>query len=127
MIIKIIVISLISVFISSMLKKYNQEFSTLVSVTGGVIIFLLCVDEIAKIISYFTEIYNLVQIDNEYFSLILKIIGIGYITEFTADIAEDFDNKIVASRVIIGGKIVICGMSLPVIKALINLLLSFLY
>lgn len=126
MIIKIAVIALISIFISSLLKKYNSEFSELVSIAGGVIIFLLCVDEVSKIIKYFTEMYNLINFDKEYFALIFKIIGVGYITEFTADIAEDFGNKMVASKVILGGKIVICGMSIPVIKSLLSLLLSFL-
>ena len=57
-----------------------------------------------------------------FFKLIFKIIGIGYITEFTADIAEDFGNNIISSKVIIGGKIVICGMALPVIKDLLAIL-----
>ena len=74
MIIKIIVIAFISIFISSSIKKYSPEFSNLINVTGGVIIFLICIDEIAKIITYFSEIYNLIEIDNEFFTLIFKII-----------------------------------------------------
>ncbi|MBQ8425197.1 MAG: stage III sporulation protein AD, partial [Clostridia bacterium] len=70
--------------------------------------------------------YNLINFDYEYFSLILKIIGVGYITEFTADIADDFGNKTISSKVILGGKIVICAMSIPVIKSLLSLLLSLL-
>ena len=126
MIIKVIIIAFVSIFLSSSLKKFNPEFSNLINVTGGVIIFLICIDEIAKIIDYFNEIYNLINIDNVFFKLIFKIIGVGYITEFTADIAEDFGNKTISSRVILGGKIVICGMALPVIKSLLTLLLSFL-
>ena len=54
------------------------------------------------------------------------MLGIGYVTEFTADIAEDFGNNIVASKVILGGKIVICGMTLNIIKKMLSLLLSVL-
>ena len=87
MIVKITAIALITIFISSSLKSYNKDFSAFVSIAGGVIIFLFCVDEITNIISYFVEMYELVNFDYEYFSLIFKIIGVGYITEFTADIA----------------------------------------
>jgi stage III sporulation protein AD len=59
-------------------------------------------------------------------TIVLKILGIGYLTEFTADIAEDFNNKIVASKVILGGKVAICVMSLPILKELLALLLSLL-
>ena len=127
MIVKITAIALITIFISSSLKSYNKDFSSFVSIAGGVIIFLFCVDEITNIISYFVEMYELVNFDYEYFSLIFKIIGVGYITEFTADIAEDFGNKTVSSRVVLGGKIIICGMSIPVIKSLLALLSSFLF
>lgn len=126
MIVKIAIIALISIFVSQTLKKYNGDFGELASIAGGVIIFLLCIDELSKIITYFTELYNLINFDKEYFTLIFKIIGVGYITEFTADIAEDFGNKAIASKVILGGKIVICGMSIPVIKSLLSLLISFL-
>ena len=126
MIVKIAIIALISIFISSSLKSYNKDFSSFVSIAGGVIIFLLCLDELSNILNYFSEIYEIVNFDYEYLSLIIKIIGVGYIAEFTADIAEDFGNKAISSKVILGGKIVICGMAIPVIKSLLSLLLSLL-
>ena len=126
MILKIAIIALISIFLSSTIKKYNNEFSNFISIAGGIIIFLLCIDELINLIDYFQELYNFIKIDYNYFSLILKIIGVGYITEFTANIAEDFGDKSSASKVVLGGKIVICGMAIPVIKSLLSLLFSFL-
>lgn len=126
MIVKIAIIALISIFISSAVKKYNAEIANFISISGGIIIFLLCIDEFSNIIAYFEELYNLTKIDYEYFSLVFKIIGIGYITEFTANIAEDFGNKTIASKVILGGKVIICGMSIPIVKSLLTLLFSFL-
>jgi len=124
MIVKIAIIALISIFISSSLKNYSKDFSIFVNITGGILIFLLCIDELTNIILYFSEMYNLINIDSRYLTFVLKIIGVGYITEFTADIAEDFGNKSISSKVILGGKIIICGMSIPIIKDLLSLLLS---
>lgn len=126
MIAKIVFISIICVFISSLLKKYNVEMSNIVSVCGGVIIFLLCVDELTQIVKYFSEIYNLTNLNYDFLKIILKIVGVGYITEFASDIAEDFGNHTISSKVLLGGKIVICGISLPIIKSLLSVLLSFL-
>lgn len=126
MIIKISIIAIICIFVSSMLKKYNQEFSAIVSACGGVIIFLICVDQLEGILEYFTEIYNVTNFDFSFLSVILKIVGVGYITEFTADIAEDFGDKAISSKVLLGGKIVICGIALPIIKELLSVLLSLL-
>lgn len=126
MILKIVIIAIICIFISSTLKKYNQEFSSIVSVCGGVIIFLLCIDEVQEILNYFISFYDLTNLNFDFMSSLMKVIGVGYITEFTADIAEDFGNKVISSKVLLGGKIVICGMTLPIIKKLLSVLLSLL-
>lgn len=126
MIYKIIFIAIICIFVSSSIKKQNPEISNLVSVCGAVLIFLICVDELHFLIDYFKEIYGFADVDFQYFTLILKVIGIGYIVEFTADIAEDFGNNIIASKIILGGKVVVCGMMLPIIKKLLSLFLSVL-
>ena len=124
MILKIIIIAIICIFTTALLKQYNAEFSTMVSVCGGVLIFLLLTDEIENIIENFVSLYELTDLKFDFLSVILKIVGIGYVVEFVADIAEDFGNKMMASKVVLGGKIVICGMTLPIIKNMLSILLS---
>lgn len=126
MILKILIIAIICIFISSCLKQYSQEFSTLINVCGGVLIFLLCVDELKNIISYFSSLYSIANLNFEFMTVLLKIIGVGYVTEFVADIAEDFGNRTIASKVVLGGKVVVCGMALPIIKEMFSMLLSLL-
>ena len=126
MILKIIIIAIICIFISSCLKQYNAEFGNIVSVCGGVIIFVLICDELSNIVNFLINLNEYATVDNTIIKLLLKIVGIGYISEFTADIAEDFGNKVIASKVILGGKVVICGMTIPVIKELLSMLFSFL-
>ena len=124
--VKIVIIAIICIFISSCIKTHNAEISNIVSICGGVIIFLLCVDKLKEILVYFTQLNSLTNINFDFIPLVMKIIGVGYLTEFTADIAEDFNNKTIASKVIFGGKVTICIMSLPVLKELLMLLLSLL-
>lgn len=124
MILKIIIIAIICIFTTVLLKQYNAEFSTMVSVCGGVLIFLLLTDEIKNIIENFVSLYELTDLKFDFLSVILKIVGIGYVVEFVADIAEDFGNKMMASKVVLGGKVVICGMTLPIIKNMLSILLS---
>ncbi len=126
MIIKIVLIAIVCVFLASCLKSYSNEFANFVSVAGGVLIFLLCIDELKIIISYMRDLYEYTNLSFDFFEVVLKIIGIGYITEFTAEIAEDFGNKNISSKVLLGGKIVICGMAIPIIKKLLTVLLSLL-
>ena len=124
MIFKVVIIAIICIFLTSLLKSYNAEFSTIVSICGGVLIFLLLVDELKSIMKYFVSLYEMTDLNFDFLSVILKIIGVGYVVEFTADIAEDFGNKMIASKVLLGGKVVVCGMTLPIIKNMLSILLS---
>lgn len=126
MILKIVIIAIICIFISSSLKTVNSEFSNIVSVCGGVLIFVLVCEELSYITDFLFFIYDDLYLDFEIIKLLMKIIGVGYITEFTADIAEDFGNKAIASKVLLGGKVVVCGMTIPVIKELLAILFSLL-
>ena len=126
MILKIVVIAIICIFLSSIIKSRNQEFASVVNICGGVIIFLLCVDLLKEIINYFLSLYEISDLNFDFISTLLKVIVVGYITEFTAEIAEDFGNKIIASKVLLGGKIVICGITIPIIKNLLSVLFLFL-
>lgn len=126
MIVKVIFIAIICIFLSSCLKQYNNEFANIVSCCGGILIFALVCDELANIVNFVLTLNNFVYFEADFLKLLIKIIGIGYICEFTADIAEDFGNKTISSKVLLGGKVIICGMTIPVIKELLSMLLSFL-
>jgi len=126
MILKIIIIAIICIFITSILKQFNIEFANIVSVCGGVLIFLLVCDEIKNIVDFLLLTNEYIGVNIEVVKVLIKVLGIGYIAEFTADIAEDFGNKIIASKVLLGGKVIICGITIPVIKELLSMLFAFL-
>ena len=122
--IKIVAISIITVFLSSIVKQKNSEFATIINVCGGVLIFMSVYEMFEEIMNFFIASSDELLIDSSIIKLAIKIIGVGYITEFTADIAEDFGNKNVSSKVVFGGKVIVCGMTLPIIKKLFSLLFS---
>ena len=122
---KIISIALITVFLSAIIKNKSSEISLIVSICGGVLIFMLCFEMLENVVDFFMETSEKLVIDFDIIKLIIKVIGVGYITEFTADIVGDFGNKNIASKVILGGKLVVCGITLPIIRKLFLLLFSF--
>ena len=51
---------------------------------------------------------------------LLKIIGIGYLTEYSASVATDAGCASVAQKLQLGGKIVIFLMSISIVTALVD-------
>ena len=127
MLLKILIVSIITVIASVLIKNIKSEFSLLVNVCGGLIIFYLILQGATELfdgISYIGENSN---ISPSVITSLIKVVGIGYITELCADIAEDSGNKFVATKVILGGKIALCIMSYPIIKYLFQTIISLIY
>ena len=123
---KIISISIITIFLSSILKQKSNEFSAVVSVCGSILIFIFCFNYLKEILFYYINLGSDVGIGSDIIKIATKILGIGYLTEFTSSLATDLGNSIIASKVVFGGKILICFITIPVVKKLVSLLFSFL-
>ena len=97
----------------------------MISCAGGVLILIQTFDYISEIINFYSSLANNVSIDNELIKISLKVIGIGILTEFVSDLASDFGNNVIASKVVFGGRVVICLIMLPIVRDLVSLLFSF--
>ncbi len=124
MLIKIIGVCLCGVVINIVLKQYKPEFAMLANVCCGLIVFALIVDGVKDIIENIIEVSGKSELKIDVISPILKVIGIGYITEWTSDLAEESGNKSISGKIIMGGKIAICIIAMPIIKDLFLTILS---
>ena len=122
---KMIIIALITMLLSIVFKKQSGEFSMMINIAGGLIILFLTFDYISELFSYYINLSSNIGIDNSIIKTAVKVISIGYLSEFVSDLAVDFGNNVIASKIIFGGKVVICLIILPVVKELVSLLFSF--
>ena len=125
-IIKIIGVGLIALIIIIIVKQYRPEFTMYVSVAAGIIILLLVMDKLSAIINLLTNLANRTSINNEFIFLLIKITGIAILTEFASSVCEDSGETAIASKVDMGGKIIIIAMSIPIIASLLETILKVL-
>lgn len=121
-IIQIVVIGLISVFLIIILKQYRPEFAIYVSIIAGTIILLMILDKITYVIKIIQELANKSGINSEYIQILLKITGIAYLTEFGINMCLDSNEKAIASKIELGGKIIMIYLSIPIILELLNVI-----
>ncbi len=126
MLFKVLGIGLVTIITYLTIKQYKPELALLVSIAGGLVISLLLVSEVEVIIDDFVNFGEFSGLGSNITTPILKVLGVGYITEFCSEIAEDSGNKLVASKIILGGKISILIIALPIVKMLISTIVSLL-
>ena len=118
-------IALIVVIFSFIFKEYKKEYSVFLLVAGGIIITLWGLAQIRPVIEYMHELTNAGNI-SEYFSVILKVLGISFIVQIGADISRDFGESGIASKIEFAGKAVILAVVLPVLRSVISMSLGLL-
>lgn len=126
-ILKVLILGIILSVITVLLKQIKPEYSLICIIVGSIILIAYILSGISTIFDYFSVIVEKTGIDNVMFTTLLKIIGVGYLIEFTAGICVDSGNNSIADKVVLAGKILIFILSMPIITNLFNLILELIW
>lgn len=124
--IKVLILGIILSVITVLLKQIKPEYSLICIIVGSIILIAYILSGVTTIFEYFSQIVDKTGIDEDLFSTLLKIIGVGYLIEFSAGICVDSGNSSIADKIVLSGKILIFTLSMPIITNLFNLVLELL-
>ena len=125
-VIKIIGIGLIALILIIILKQYKPEFVIYVSLITGALILTLTFSKISGIIELINSLSSKVSINQEFIKLLIKITGIAILTEFAVSICKDTGETAIASKIDMGGKVIMVSMSVPIIAGLLETIIKIL-
>lgn len=92
----------------------------------GCVIFLFLIDQVYEIVRMIERIALNANVNLIYVETILKIIGIAYIAEFGAQMTKDAGQGAIASKIELGGKILILTMAIPILTVIIETVLGMI-
>lgn len=121
---KIIGIALVSSFLSIIVKKNHNEYSVAISVAAAILVLFLIADIVQAAMSNIKSIADQCNINMEYISVIIKIILIAYLSEYTKAVLCDAGESAIAKKVELTGKIIIFVLSYPILEALFKIILN---
>ena len=125
-IIKVIILGFCIAFINPLMRKNSPEFVLLISAGGTIVFFSLIYEYFKDAVIKLREITEYAGISGEYGGLILKIIAVAYICEYSASAIEDCGEKAAANKIELAGKIVIFIMTFPLLSSLFEAVSAFI-
>ena len=125
-IVKIIGVGLIATIILAIIRTYKPELTIYVSIIAGAIIFSMVMDKLSAIIDLLTNLSKKSGINAQYVAILLKISGIAILSEFAVSVCKDSGENSIASKVDLGGKIMIISVSIPIISSLLETIIKIL-
>lgn len=123
---RIIGVGLATAITALIVKQVKPEIAVVVGLCGGIIMVLMIVDSATNIISVFNSLVSKSGVSSGIFSAVLKIIGLGYITEFSASLCNDAGATSIGNKILLGGKILILISALPIVTNLIDIIAELL-
>ena len=102
------------------LKHTRSEYAPMAVIAAGVVILMITLSALTDVIVAFEEIVDKTNLSRELFSSLLKIIGIGYLTEYSVSICNDLECVSIGKKIALAGKITIFLTALPIIMSLVG-------
>ncbi|NLC43965.1 MAG: stage III sporulation protein AD [Clostridiales bacterium] len=125
-IMQITVIGMVAALLVLIVKQYRPDMAMLITMGSGILLILLLLGNINSIISTVEAMSQMANLDSIYLVTVLKVIGIAYIAEFGSQVCKDTGEGTIASKIELGGKILIMVLALPILTALIEAILKIL-
>jgi len=123
---QIVVLGIVVLIILTVVRETNPEIAVILSLVTGIIIFVSILPKLSSVVEVLNSLARKSGLDTIYFVTTLKIIGIAYITEFGSQLCQDANEKNLASKIEIAGKVMIIFLSIPIIIGLVEAILSIM-
>ena len=115
-------VGLIGTFFAVFMRKMGDEYRVCVSVFCVCALLIAIFPYFSQLLAHILSFSKLSGTDTENFTLLLKAVGIGYISQFSSDICADAGENAIASKIELAGRICILAMTVPVVSSLVEMI-----
>lgn len=123
-IISICASAVVSSVLAVLLKKHNAEYSLILTVCTATMIIIYIISFVIFAVSGVEEIFARAHLDIEYIQILLKCVGICFLTEFACDCCKDASQAALSSVVLMSGRICVLVTAFPLFEEFLSLSLN---
>ena len=116
--------AVVVVLIAIKIKDMDSGYGVLLSIAGCVMVMYFVISRFRQIADYIDRITSYVSVNITYIDVILKMIGLAYVCQFSSDICKDAGYTAIASQVEMAVKISLILLSMPVLMSVIDLVVK---
>ena len=123
---KIISIGLVGGILSMTVRQYKKEYAALVGLAVITVILFFTLDTLGETIRTVSDVTEKSGVDAKYFTAVIKVVGVAYITQFASEILRDGGENAIAVKVELAGKVFILGLTLPIVTEFLEVCINAL-
>lgn len=120
----VIGIALLTVILTLLLNRYHKEYGILAAICGGSVLLLLIIGMLSPVADQLRSWFDSVGVLSENLSVLLKSMGLCFLTQFASDTCKDAGESALASKVELAGKVSVVVLALPLFQSIASTALS---
>ena len=124
--VKVSIMGICGMMLGFILKETRPEFAALVTMMTGFLILGLAAGKVSYLFETMNRLRESFPIDSSYLTVLVKIIGITYIGQFSSAICKDAGYAAVGNQIELFAKLSILVLSIPVLTVFLETVGSFL-
>lgn len=106
------------------LRQYKPEFSLVLTLGASAIIMILLFSSLSPLLERLQSLAQKAGIDLEWVKLLLKALGVCYLSQFAADCCRDAGQSSLAGKAEMAGRITILVLSIPMLEKVIEIIFT---
>ena len=119
-VLKIGLLGVTGVMLTLQFKSSKPEFGLYMGFAISLLLFSFVISGLSSVFKNIKEMEQYISRDNGYLRILLKVIGITYICEFSSGICRDAGYSSVAGQIEIFGKLSVLAAGMPVLLAIME-------
>lgn len=119
-IVKVGILGILGVLTAIQFKSVKPEYATYIGVALGLLIFGYTVQQLRTMISSLSWLKDLFEGSGGYLTILMKVVGITYLCEFSAGICKDAGYGAIAEQIEVLGKLSVMFAGLPILLAVVE-------
>lgn len=117
---QVAVLGVVAVLIAQVIPKGKEVYAWVVVLVASLMILGLGVSRLQDMTKLLQELRDNLGSSGVYIRVLLKMLGITYVAELSSNLCRDAGRQAVAGQIEFYAKILLFGMSLPVLQGLLG-------
>lgn len=109
-----------AIILAIIFKKGKEEYSLYISIAACILILLWGISKLEVILDAIDRLQGYIEVNQGYIAILIKIIGITYVTEIAASLCRDTGYQAVGEQIELVGKLTILAISMPIMLAILD-------
>lgn len=124
--IKVAAIGVAAAILAAWIKSVKSEYGIWIILTSGIILGMFCIGKLETMVLELQFLQSYFSDYGAYIKLLLKVLGITYLSEISANLCKDAGAATMASQIELFGKLSILVLCMPIVTSLIQTIDHFL-